>query len=209
MKRIIVIALAGLALATPSSAQYPSRSLSEREIRPAIYTHKESAIESFLAQRKDAFVTQNRLGILTGRNHTEATFTAIVASDPSDDAVRFKGLKIELHGARGNATEYLDCDRGRESGPDSLQEFERRLARLISYKQEMIEHWRSQPLPSSSRGSVIGAPNLNVGWYQHHEEIGVEIAVTDSSIGCFYFPNADLQDLLEIVRAGCTFLKAN
>jgi len=207
VNHIIVIALASLALATPITAQFPAPPLAGREIRPAVYTHTESALESFLTKRKDAVVIQKPLGILTGRNHTQAIFTAIVASDPVDTAVKFKGLKIELQGENGKATEYLDYDRDRESGRDSLQEFQHQLAHIAD-KEKMLEQWRSQMPASSIRGTVIGAPNLNVGWYQRQEEIGVEIAVTDSALGWFYFPNADLHDLLEMVRAGCTFLNA-
>jgi len=209
-------------LATPLAPLAPNALLSKstRSYTPP----PPGLLESFLKRRPDAIVTKKLLGTLEGQEGTKATFTAIVASDPANPAMKAKGLEVSLEDEYLKATAYLDDDRAEGSRGGSLGDFQAQLERLAK-KDEVLGNWLSsgQDHIYMERGmfSVVanrpgdsptyGPPRYSafqVGWYKRGGEIGVHIYCFNP-VGSFYFPGVEMGKVAEMVAAGRAFLNAN
>src|SRR5258708_6531943 len=82
-----------------------------------------SVLGAFLMRVANASVRKKEVGVITGSNTDRATFTAIVAWDPANPAVKVKGLEVRLVEGDLKGTVYIDDDKD-ESPHGSLVEFQ-------------------------------------------------------------------------------------
>jgi hypothetical protein len=197
---------------------------------PNVAAQLPSCLESFLTANPGATRTTKLLRSLTGvgdvwdtetnlvrQAQITAIFTAMLASLPGDSTVREKGLEVRIE-YLGNHGEqrllrriYID--------EDILDQFDDELGRLLQLERD----WQHQhplgyrtesehpPCGSSPAGRRGKALPLSAGWYWKVDPAGDEPVgrVCLQVSGEYYFPQAKLEQLIEIVAKGRAFLAAH
>jgi hypothetical protein len=182
-------------------------------------------LEAFLSKTQNATVTRKAVGELVGPSR-KATFTAIVAKDPSNPGIRMKGIEIEMVDADRKLKIYLDDDRSADGHAESLRQFVFGLKELAT-KVANTHFAEITTEPEARRTSVMaGAYNraagnpeyccprytaLDAGWYRQGEELGVRIDEAGKTRYGFtlYFPNAKLSQVADFLESGKDWLDSN
>ena len=186
-----------------------------------------SVLGAFLKRVANASVRKKEVGVLTGSNTDRAKFTAIVAWDPANPAVKVKGLEVRLVEGDLKVTVYIDDDK-EEPPHGSLVEFQDLLTQLVRRKEEVIKRCHegdekacNEPGITSPGFVTTGALNrsapsqseyyprftiLNAGWYGGAK--GVLIVSGNPAIDV-RLPGVDLDDVVKAIAAGRAFLDAN
>lgn len=207
----------------PSSAKSSSMNKAQALASGLSNAPPPGLLETFLGQHPDANLNKELLGRLEGREGTRATFTALVASDPADPAIKVGGLEVQLENGKvrqengtRNATAYLDDDR--EFGHDNLKEIQENLARF-SDKDKAPENCRYDGDNYGDWGATLmnrradstrywpRSPALKIGWYRQGG-VGLVITSVDPD-AWFYFPGAELSEVIKMIAKGRAFLDAN
>lgn len=180
-------------------------------------------LDAFLTTTKNATVRKQPLGSFAGGG--TATFTALIASDPANPAAKVKGLEVRLRDQQQEATVYLD--------QDSLKSFQEALASLLDVQRFVAEHLEEYDSTELTKPNWVPAVNqvvgpakqkaeramvLFAGWYFKEKETSFGVVLgcfaapgreSSRGHGTFHFPNATLDNLIEIIASSREFLKAN
>lgn len=182
-------------------------------------------LETFLSRTQNASINKKLLGVLGGPANPKATFTAIVAEDPSHPSVRVKGIEIEMEATTRKIKVYLDDDHSADSRDESLREFAFSLNRLAQEPSDTIFESTKRARATKSKMVSTGAhnraadneeyccpryPAFNAGWYLRGDELGVRIDDAGKTRdGILYFPNVKLTRVADFIIAGKAWLDLN
>jgi hypothetical protein len=168
-------------------------------------------LQRFLSVTPNASRRDKYLGTLSGRGKTEATITAIIASDPTDSKRQARGIEFLLKDEDGEprAAVYLD-----EAG---LKPFQHQLTDLWDVASRIAQGKSGRIEPEGPQ--VTGAVNevtrpgsrgtekacvLIAGWYMEQNTPGLFMSSTPGAD--LYFPNLPLSSLIGVIAQGRAFL---
>jgi hypothetical protein len=212
---LVILALPGIATAQGTSIPW-------RPTPPGL-------LETFLSSTPNTSIAKNFLGVLVGPAGEKATFTAIVAEDPTHPCIKVKGIEIEMEDAARQLKVYLDDDRSADGRLESLRLFVFSLNQLAtkSANTSFAQPTEASEATASSSGAITtGAHNraasnpeyccprytaFNAGWYHKGEELGVRIDDGGKTRYGFilYFPNTRLSQVADFIEAGKDWLDLN
>jgi hypothetical protein len=191
-----------------------------------------STLKNFLLHTKNATVVGKEVGVFTGIGKDKATFTAIVAWDPHQPAVKVKGIEVHLQEGGREWAVYLDDDK-EDATHCNLVEFQEDLIRLARLKQKLTERCTAgyeascnQPgltAPGCASTSVTNRSEpTQDGYYPRDSVMGAGFCGSGRAvlINCaipragdpgiaVMLPGADLNDVVKAIAGGKAFLDAN
>ena len=177
-------------------------------------TAQPGILEAFLRATRNPSIREEALGKLASEGRAEATFDALVAWDPVFPNVTVKGLRVQLREGVRRDVVYLDADQDEEFDRDSLRDFQSEFAHLIADREALF---KGRPIGTSiavvacnrttPRGFVPRRNVFSVGWYSYGNRFGV--VMESPPAGSFYFPGADLAQVLDFLGRGREFLQAH
>ncbi len=207
------------ALVLPSMAISQETTISWEPTPPGL-------IETFLSKTQNASINKKLLGVLGGSANPKATFTAIVAEDPSRPGVKLKGIEIEMEATARKVKVYVDDDHSADSRDESLREFAFSLNELAQAPSDRIFE-STKGVRATKPGKMVvttGAQNraanneeyccpryaaFNAG-YLRGDELGVRIDDAGKTRnGILYFPNEKLTRVADFIVAGKAWLDLN